>query len=168
LYASTNVHDGIEFYASITMNMNQQILLAPCKCSNPIWTQRKPRGKTKAMRLLTKGIRVPDPMKKWGDSPKKGCCSFILKRVYLHPIVVEVYYATFEHVNKLGLVVHDNVKSSYMLTFSSHVSKETRSFVLENLRMGLSIYQVMNKHKFWVKEMMENNGDLSRDLFWCE
>ncbi len=34
--------------------------------------------------------------------------------------------------------------------------------------MGLSIYQVMNKHKSRVKEIMENNGDLSRDFFLCE
>jgi hypothetical protein len=66
----------------------------------------------------------------------------------------------------LGLVVHGNVKSGYMLAFSAHVSKETRSFVLENLCSGLSIYQVMNKHKSWVKEIMENNGDMSRNLFW--
>jgi hypothetical protein len=78
---------------------------------------------------------------------KKRCCSFILKRFYLHPIVVEVSYAAFEHVNKLGLVVHGNVKFGYRLAFLTHVSKETRSFVLENLCMGLSIYQVMNKQK---------------------
>jgi hypothetical protein len=58
LYASTNVDDGIEFYASTIVNMDQQILLAPCKCSNPIWPPRKPRGKTKAMILLANGIRV--------------------------------------------------------------------------------------------------------------
>jgi hypothetical protein len=38
--------------------MEQQILLAPCKCSNPIWPPRKPRGKKKAMILLAKGIKV--------------------------------------------------------------------------------------------------------------
>jgi predicted transcriptional regulator len=40
--------------------------------------------------------------------------------------------------------------------------------VLEHLKLGLSIYQVMNKHKCRVKEMMENNGELSRDLFLNE
>ncbi len=34
--------------------------------------------------------------------------------------------------------------------------------------MGLFIYQVMNKYKSRVKEIMENNGDLSRDLFLYE
>jgi hypothetical protein len=109
-------------------------------------------------------------MKGQGDSQKKKrcCCSFTLKRFYLHPTVVKISYTTFQHVNKLGLVVHGNVKSSYKSTFSAPVSKETRSFVLENLRLGLSIYQVMNKHKSQIKEIMENNGNLPRDFFLCE
>jgi hypothetical protein len=53
------VLDGIEFYVGITVNMDRHILLAPCKCSNPIWPPRKPKGKIKAMKLLAKGIRVP-------------------------------------------------------------------------------------------------------------
>jgi hypothetical protein len=52
-----------------------------------------------------------------------------------------------------------------MPTFFAHVSEETKAFVLENLWLGLSIYQVMNKHKSRMKEIMENNKDLSRDLF---
>ncbi len=87
---------------------------------------------------------------------------------YLCPIIVEFCYAIFEHINILGLVVHGNVKFGYMPTFFAHVSQENIAFVLENLWLGLSIYQVMNKHKFQVKEIMENNKDLSRDLFLCE
>jgi hypothetical protein len=40
--------------------MDQQIFLTPCKCSNPIWPPRKPRRKTKEMKLLAKGIKVPE------------------------------------------------------------------------------------------------------------
>jgi hypothetical protein len=40
--------------------------------------------------------------------------------------------------------------------------------MLEHLELGLSIYQVMNKHKAQVKEMIERNGELSRDLFLNE
>jgi hypothetical protein len=40
--------------------------------------------------------------------------------------------------------------------------------MLKHLRFELSIYQMMNKHKCKVKEMMENNGKLSRDLFLNE
>jgi hypothetical protein len=109
-------------------------------------------------------------MKSQRDSQKKKrcCCSFTLKRFYLHLTVTEVSYTTFQHLNKLGLVVHGNVKSNYKSAFSTHVSKETKSFVLENLHMGLSIYQVMNKHKSRIKEIMENNGNLSMDFFLCE
>jgi hypothetical protein len=83
---------------------------------------------------------------------------------YLCPIIVEFCYAMFEHIIKLGLVVHGNVKFGYMPTFFAHVSKGNIAFVLENLRLGFFIYQVMNKHKSQVKEIMENNKDLSRDL----
>jgi hypothetical protein len=31
--------------------------------------------------------------------------------------------------------------------------------------MGLSIYQIMNKHKSRIKESMDNNRDLSKDFF---
>ncbi len=73
-------------------------------------------------------------MKERGDSHKKGCpCSFILKRFYLCPKIIEMCYATFEHINKLGLIVHGNVKSSYRLAFFAHVLEETRTFVFENL-----------------------------------
>jgi hypothetical protein len=38
-------------------------------------------------------------------------------------------YATFEHINKLGLIVHGNVKCSYKSTFFAHVLEETKTFV---------------------------------------
>jgi hypothetical protein len=41
-------------------------------------------------------------------------------------------------------------------------------FVLENLQLGLFIYQVMNKHNSQIKEIMENNKDLLKDLFLCK
>jgi len=128
---------------------------------------KKNKKKNKGIDIASQGHKGPrTSMKSQKDSHKKGCsCAFTLKRFYLHPIVVEVSYTTFQHVNKLGLIVHGNVKSSYKSAFLAHVSKETKSFVLENLRLGLSIFQVMNKHKFQVKEITEDNGDLLRDFF---
>ncbi len=40
--------------------------------------------------------------------------------------------------------------------------------MLEHLQLGLSIYQIMNKHKARVKEMIKMNGELLRDLFFSE
>jgi hypothetical protein len=129
----------------------------------------KTKKTNKGNETTNQGHKGPQTsMKKRGNSHKKGCCSFIMKRFYLCPTFVEVCYATFEHISKLGIVVHGSVKFGYMPTFSADVSEETRAFVLENLRLGLSIYQVTNKHKSRVKEIMENNKDLSRDLFLCE
>jgi hypothetical protein len=71
-------------------------------------------------------------------------------------------------VNKDGFIAHECVKSGLRLAFYVHVSEETRVFVLKHLRFELSIYQMMNKHKWKVKKMMENNGKLSRNLFLNE
>ncbi len=134
----------------------------------PNMASKKTNRKKEGNEIASQGHKGPrTSMKSGGDSQKKKgwCCSFTLKRFYFHPTVAKVFYAIFQHVNKLGLVVHGNVKSSYRLAFSAHVSKETRSFVLENLHLGLSIYQVMNKHKSRIQEIMENNENLSRDFF---
>ncbi len=40
--------------------------------------------------------------------------------------------------------------------------------MLEHVQLGLSLYQVTNKHKVRVKEMIKRNGELSRDLFFSE
>jgi hypothetical protein len=49
-----------------------------------------------------------------------------------------------------------------------HVLEEIKPFVLEHLRLGFSIYQMMNKQICRVKEMMGNNDELSIDLFFIE
>jgi hypothetical protein len=132
----------------------------------PNMASKKTKREKKGNEIVSQGHKGPwTSMKSWGDSQKKGfCCLFTLKRCYLHLIVAKVSYTTFQHVNKLGLVVHGNVKSNYKSAFSAHVLEETRPFVLENLHLGLFIYQVMNKHKYRMKEIMENNGNLSRDF----
>jgi hypothetical protein len=133
----------------------------------PNMASKKTKRKNKDNEIPSQGHKGPQTsMKKWGDSQKKRCCSFTLKIFYLHPIVIEVSYATFEHVNKSGLVVNGNVKSNYKSTFLGHVSKETRSFVLENLCLGLSIYQIMNKQKSWVKEIMERTMETCQGFFY--
>ncbi len=43
-------------FVGITMNMDQQIPLKPCKLSNPICVPWKPKRIIKAMILLAKGI----------------------------------------------------------------------------------------------------------------
>jgi hypothetical protein len=121
-------------------------------------------------KIANKGHKGPQvSMKRWGDLHRKGgCCSFTLKRSYIHPTIIEIWGATFQHVNKEGFDVHGLVKSGLRLAFLIHVSKDIRAFVLEHLWLGLSMSQVMNKHKVRVKEMIKRNGELSRDLFLNE
>lgn len=41
-------------------------------------------------------------------------------------------------------------------------------FVQEQLRVGLFVSRIMMKHKCWVKEVMDTNGEISRDIFISE
>jgi hypothetical protein len=51
----------------------------------------------------------------------------------------------------LGFFVGSSVVYNYnvfLIVIQSHSpSKETKAFLLEQLKLGMSIYQVMNKHK---------------------
>ncbi len=71
-------------------------------------------------------------------------------------------------MNKDGFIDHGCVKSGLRSVFFMHVFEATRAFVLKHFKLGLSIYQVMNKHKCRVKEMMKNSSELSKDLFLSE
>jgi hypothetical protein len=109
-------------------------------------SSEKNKNNHKTVNKGHEGLRVL--MKRQGDLHKKGgCCCFTLKRFYIHPTIIEICYATFQHINKEGFVVHGLVESGLRLAFLVHVSKDIRAFVLEHLQLGLSMYQVMNKHK---------------------
>ncbi len=88
--------------------------------------------------------------------------------MFFHPTINKIYYAMFQHVNKVGLVVHGCVKGGLQSFFWGHVWEYMKAFVLEHFRLGFSIYQAMDKHKVQVKEIMENNNELSRNLILNE
>ncbi len=56
-------------------------------------------------------------------------------------------------MNKDGFIAHECVKSGLCSVFFVRVLKETKTFVLEHLRLGFSIYRMMNKHKCRVKKI---------------
>jgi hypothetical protein len=80
-------------------------------------------------------------------------CSFIVNRIYLQPKVTKICYATNKHVNQQGLIVHGRYKLGEQLAFSSHVLKGMKTFVLEHLRLGLFVSQIMAKHRCHVKKI---------------
>jgi len=80
-------------------------------------------------------------------------CSFIVKCFYFQPKVVKICYATSKHVNQQKLIVHGRYKLGEWFTFFHHVSKGMKTFVLEHLHLGLSISQIIAKHRRHVKEI---------------
>jgi hypothetical protein len=55
-----------------------------------------------------------------------------------------------------------------ILVFVAHVFVSIKEFVMENLRLGFSIFQVMVKHRRNVQQVVESSGYLTRDTFLNE
>jgi hypothetical protein len=53
-------------------------------------------------------------------------------------------------------------------TFATHLLEDIKDFVMEQLRLGLLMSQIMEKHKHHVKNMMLGTCELNRDMFFIE
>lgn len=62
-----------------------------------------------------------------------------------------------------GCFVHGVVKIGNKSHFSSHVSPKVRDFIMKHLRLGLSIRQIMEKHKKHFMEVCKRGEELSMD-----
>jgi hypothetical protein len=50
-------------------------------------------------------------------------------------------------------------------TFATHSSKHIKDFVMEQLRLGLTMSQIMENHRQHVKNIMLGTCELNRDMF---
>jgi hypothetical protein len=73
-----------------------------------------------------------------------------------------------KHVNLKGFFCHGSTKTGHKSRFSSHLSQEVREFIMAHLRLGLSIPQIMAKHRKRFLEVCERGEELTRDLFICD
>jgi hypothetical protein len=104
-----------------------------------------------------------------GSGHRRGCqCNFVVKRLYLEPGVAEITYHEMKHVNLKGFFCHGVTKAGHKSRFSSHLSLEVREFIMTHLRLGLSIPQIMAKHRKRFLEVCESGEELTRDLFICD
>jgi hypothetical protein len=53
-------------------------------------------------------------------------------------------------------------------TFAAHSSKQIKDFVMEQLRLGLTMSQIMANHWQHVKNIMLGTCELNRDMFLTE
>ena len=104
-----------------------------------------------------------------GSGQRRGCqCSFVVKRLYLEPEVAEITYRQMQHVNLKGFFCHGATKAGHKSRFSSYLSQEVREFIMTHLRLGLSIPQIMGKHRKRFMEVCERGEELTQDLFISE
>jgi hypothetical protein len=52
--------------------------------------------------------------------------------------------------------------------FATHLSQDINDFVMEQLRLGLTLFQIMAKHRGHVKNIMLKTCELNRDMFLIE
>ena len=110
------------------------------------------------------GPRTSARMRGFGQ--RRGCqCGFFVKQLYLEPSIAEITYHQMQHVNLTGYFCHGATKTGHKSRFSSHLSPHVREFIMEHLRLGLSIPQIMAKYRndFWkcVKEGRSSLGTSS-------
>ncbi len=85
-----------------------------------------------------------DSKNKWGGSIKKGCrVEFIIKKLYLLKHALELCFIQRNHVNQYGLHLHGDLKMGDKSTFATHLSQGIKDFVMEQLRLGLTLSQII-------------------------
>jgi hypothetical protein len=52
--------------------------------------------------------------------------------------------------------------------FATHLLEKIKDFVMEQLKLGLIMSQIMAKHKAHVKNIMLGTCDLNRDMFFTK
>ena len=104
-----------------------------------------------------------------GSGQRRGCqCGFVVKQLYLEPAVAELTYHQMKHVNLGGFFCHGSTKIGHKCRFSSHLSPHVREFIMSHLRLGLSVPQIMGKHRKRFMEVCSRGEELTRDLFISE
>jgi hypothetical protein len=107
-----------------------------------------------------------DSRKKWGGFIKRGCkVKFTIKTLYLFKHVLELCFIQRNHVNQNGLHLHGDLKMGDKSTFATHLFEQIKDFVMEQLRLGFTVFQIMAKHRQHVNNIMLRTCELNRNMF---
>ncbi len=82
--------------------------------------------------------------------------------------VLKLCFIQQNHVNQDDLHVHRDLKMGDRFTFVAHLSQEIEDFVMEQLRLGFTLFQIMTKHRQHVKIVMLGTCELNRNMFLIE
>jgi hypothetical protein len=64
--------------------------------------------------------------------------------------------------------VHEDFKMGGIYTFVAHLSQQIKDFVMEKLKLGFTMFQIMAKHKEDVKNIMLVTCELNKYMFLIE
>jgi hypothetical protein len=53
-------------------------------------------------------------------------------------------------------------------TFATHLLEHIKDFVMEQLKLGLTMFQIMAKHRQHVKNIMLRTCELNKDMFFTK
>ncbi len=82
--------------------------------------------------------------------------------------VLQIFFIQQNHVNQDGLHVHGDLKMGDRFTFIAHLSQEMKDFLMEQLRFGFTLFQIMTKHRQHVKNIMLGTCSLNTYMFFIE
>ncbi len=88
--------------------------------------------------------------------------------MYLFKHVSKLCFIQRNHVNQNGLHVHGDLKVGDRFAFATPLSEYINDFVMEQLRLGFIVFQIMEKHRQHVKNIMLRTYELNRDMFFVE
>ncbi len=121
--------------------------------TNPQCNFKKIGVNGKVIPLGTSHKVTQDSRDKWDGSIKRGCGGeFTIKTLYLFKHILKLYFIQWNHANQDGLHVHEDLKMGERFAFATHLSQEIKDFVMEQLRLGLMVSQLMAKHRGDVKK----------------
>jgi len=69
------------------------------------------------------------------------------------------------HVNQYGLHVHGDLKMGDIFAFIAHLSQKIKDFVMEQLKIGFIVSQIMAKHTHHAKNIMLGSYELNINMF---
>lgn len=124
------------------------------------------KGKQITSGLGQKGHR--STAAKEGGSMTVGCqCRFYVKRYYYLPAITKIGYFCKDHVDNLGIIVHDkDTPERGKLRFRNRISDEVRDWVLRQYDELVPMEAIKQKHQRLVLKGRDNNTlTCSRDCF---
>ncbi len=82
--------------------------------------------------------------------------------------VLKLCFIQQNRVNQDVLHVHKDLKMGERFAFATHLSQKIKDFAMEQLRLGLTVSQLIAKHRGDVKNIMLRTCELNINMFFTK